>query len=111
MEKLNRYRRIARSIIGEYAVEMPSDNGVRTYPVIDPIGDHYLAMQTGWDDHQRVQGAFLHLDIIGEKIWIQFNGTDQSIAEELFEAGVAKEDIVLGDKSPQLRPHTGYGVG
>ena len=73
--------------------------------------DHYLAVQAGWDGQRRVQGAFLHLDIIGEKVWIQFNGTDQSVAAELVAAGVAKEDIVLGDKSARVRPHTGYGVG
>ncbi len=111
MEKLNRYREIVRTLIAEYGSHKISHGQIDSYPVIDPVGDHYLAMSVGWDQQRRVQGAFLHLDIIGEKVWIQFNGTDQSVAAELVAAGVAKEDIVLGDKSARVRPHTGYGVG
>jgi hypothetical protein len=83
MEKLTRYREIARNLVEEYAKYKPSNGEIDSYPIIDLLGDHYLAMQTGWDHKRhRVQGAFIHLDIIKGKIWIQFNGTDQDIAEE-----------------------------
>ena len=110
-DKLTRYREIVRGLVTEYAGHTPSYGEVESYPVIDPVGDHYLAVQAGWDQHRRIQGAFLHFDIIGGKIWIQFNGTDQKVASELEAAGVPKEDIVLGEKSPRMRPHTGYAVG
>jgi hypothetical protein len=79
--------------------------------VIDTQGDHYLAMQTGWDKHQRIQGAFVHLDIINGKVWIQYDGTSRPVAQELVEAGIPKEDIVLAEKPPHIRQYTGYGVG
>ena len=110
-DKLTRYREAVRRLVTEYAGHKPSHGDIDSYPVIDPAGDHYLAVQCGWDRNRRVQGAYVHLDIIGEKVWIQFNGTDQRIADELVEAGVPKEDIVLGSKSPDLRPYTGYAVG
>ena len=111
MEKLTRYRQIVADLVQEYAGIPLSHGQVKTYPVIDAERDHYLAVQAGWDRRHRVQGAFLHLDIIDGKVWIQFNGTDQRIADELVRAGIPKEDIVLGEKPPELRPHTGYGVG
>lgn len=111
MEKLTRYREIVRNLVEEYAGHKPSHGQIDSYPVIDPVRDHYLAVQAGWDRRRRVQGAFLHLDIIGEKVWIQFNGTDQRIADELVAAGIPKEDIVLAEKPPEVRPFTGYGVG
>ncbi len=111
MDKLTRYREIARQVVEEYARYKPSHGEIDSYPVIDSIGDHYLAMQAGWDQHRRVQGAFLHLDIINDKIWIQFNGTNHPVAAELVAAGVPKEDIVLAEKPPHIRQHTGYGVG
>jgi hypothetical protein len=108
MEKLTLYRKAVTALVEEYGNHKMSQGEIDTYPVIDTAGDHHLA---GWDGPRRVQGAFHHLDIIGDKVWIQFNGTDQSVAAELVAAGVAKEDIVLGDKPARVRPHTGYGVG
>ena len=111
MDKLNRYREIVAELIRQYADSKPSHGEIESYPVIDPIGDHYLAVQAGWDRRRRVQGAFLHIDIIAEKIWIQFNGTDQRIAQELVEAGVSRDDIVLAEKPVEARQLTGYAVG
>jgi hypothetical protein len=111
MEKLTRYRGIVRNLIEEYASQKPSHGQIDSYPVIDSERDHYLAVQAGWDQRRRIQGAFLHLDIINGKVWVQFNGTDQPIADELVAAGIPKEDIVLAEKPADLRPHTGFGVG
>jgi len=110
-DKLTRYREIARQVVTEYGSHQASHGDIVTYPVIDPVGDHYLAVQTGWDRSHRIQGAFVHLDIIGGKFWVQFDGTDRPVVDELEAAGVPKEDIVLGEKSPDLRPYTGYAVG
>jgi XisI protein len=111
MDKLTRYRDIARRVVQEYAGVKPSHGQIDSFPVIDPEGDHYMAYQVGWDKHRRVDGAFVHLDIIGGKIWIQYDGTNRPVADELEAAGVPKEDIVLGEKPPNVRAFTGYGVG
>ncbi|NEP33849.1 element excision factor XisI family protein, partial [Moorena sp. SIO3B2] len=37
-------------------------------------------------------------------------GTEDGIAGELLEAGIPKERIVLGFKSPGVRKHTGFAV-
>jgi hypothetical protein len=44
-------------------------------------------------------------------VWIEYNGTDARIGEELVAAAIAKDDIVLGVHPAELRPLTGYGVG
>jgi hypothetical protein len=111
VDKLDHYRQTVRRLVEEYASHKPSLGEVDSYTMIDPERDHYIAMQTGWVNRHRVHGAFLHLDIINGKVWIQFNGTDQPIAEELVRAGVPKEDIVLAEKPPDVRQYTGYGVG
>jgi hypothetical protein len=111
MEKMNRYPEVVRKLVEEYAA-IPSGIGeVDTYPLIDPHGHHYVAMQSGWVNGHRVHGAFLHLDVIDGKVWLQFNGTDQLIVDELEAAGVPKQDIILGEQPPELRQYTGYGVG
>jgi hypothetical protein len=37
----------------------------------------------GWDGPRRVHGVLLHIDIIGNKVWIQHDGTSPGVAEEL----------------------------
>lgn len=111
MDKVTRYREIVRRLVEEYASYKPSVGEVDSYPMIDAEHDHYIAMQSGWVNEERAHGAFLHIDIINGKVWIQFNGTDQHVAEELVAAGVAKEDIVLGEKPAYVRHLTGYAVG
>ncbi|WP_407919794.1 element excision factor XisI family protein [Dolichospermum compactum] len=44
-------------------------------------------------------------------IWIQRDGTEIGIANELMAADVSKEDIVLGFHDPYKRQFTGFAVG
>jgi hypothetical protein len=53
----------------------------------------------------------LHLDIKKGKIWIQYDGTEVGIADELVKLGVPKKDIVLAFHDPLLREYTGFAVG
>ncbi|MEN8221131.1 MAG: element excision factor XisI family protein [Pseudomonadota bacterium] len=52
-------------------------------------------------------GAVIHVDIIEDKIWIQYDGTEEGIAVD---KGVPKETIVLGFRPPELRSYTGFAV-
>lgn len=51
-----------------------------------------------------------HLDLKDGKIWIQYDGTEGDIANELVELGVPKEDIVLGYHPLSVRPFTEFAV-
>ena len=68
----------------------------------------YAILQAGWDEDKYIHGALIHVDIIDDKIWIQYDGTEDGIADELVEAGVPQSIIVLGFRSPKIRPHTGF---
>ena len=48
--------------------------------------------------------------IIDDKIWIQRDGIEDGITDELVEAGIPKDKIVLGFQPPSVRPHTGYAI-
>jgi hypothetical protein len=52
----------------------------------------------------------VHIDIINGKMWIQRDGTEDGIANELVRAGVPKDRIVLGFRSPAIRKHTEFAV-
>ena len=53
----------------------------------------------------------IHIDIRGGKVWIESNGTDARIGEELVAAGIPRQDIVLGFQPAAVRPLTWFGVG
>ena len=111
VDKVARYRDIVRRVIEEYASCKPSHGQIETEAVIDRDKDHYEVMHVGWDGVRRVHGSVVHLDIIGDKVWIQYDGTSRPVADELEAAGVPREDIVLGFHPADVRPFTGYAVG
>jgi hypothetical protein len=41
---------------------------------------------------------------------LNYNDTEEGVATDLLEAGVLKEDIVLGFRHPKIRQHTGFAV-
>jgi hypothetical protein len=107
MEKLARYRDIVERIVRDYASHKISHGQIETEAIIDRANDHYEVMHVGWDDYRRIHGCVVHLDIRDGKIWLQYDGTNRPVAEELLAAGVPKEDIVLGFQPERVRPLTG----
>lgn len=109
MDKVTRYRQIVERVLGEYARIPYAHGDIQRQLVFDRENDHYLLMIAGWDKY-RVHGCVIHVDIIGGKCWIQRDGTEYGIANELVDAGIPKEDIVLAFRRPELRPLTGFAV-
>ncbi|MDY6806593.1 MAG: XisI protein [Cyanobacteriota bacterium] len=110
MEKLEKYREAIKNVISEYGQYKLAYGDARNELIFDPVGDHYLFFRVGWNDKKRIYGCIIHIDIIDEKIWIQYNGTEVGLAEELLALGVPKQDIVLGYHSPYMRQFTEFAV-
>ena len=110
MDKLSNYREIVRRIIREYASYKPSHGQIETEAIIDSESDHYEVMHVGWDGVRRVHGSVIHIDIIDEKVWIQYDGTTRPVAEALLEAGIPREDIVLGFHPADVRKYTDFAA-
>ncbi|MEZ4528968.1 MAG: XisI protein [Desulfobacterales bacterium] len=110
MDKTEHYRGIVKNLVHKYAEYRPSHGQIDTEVVTDLEKDHYEVLHIGWDGVRRVHGSVIHIDIIGDKIWIQHDGTSLSVAEELTAAGIPKESIVLGFFPAEERIHTGYAA-
>ena len=54
--------------------------------------------------------SFFLIDIKGDKIWIQYDGTEVGVANELIELGIPKKSIVLGFQDPNARKFTEFAV-
>ncbi|AFZ58433.1 XisI protein [Anabaena cylindrica FACHB-243] len=111
MDKLIKYREIVQKLLREYAEIGNSNQDVETQIVFDTEHNHYQLMNVGWKNDRRIYGCFLHIDIKDGKVWLQHNGTEYEIGEELANLGIPKQDIVIGFHSPFKRQFTDYAVG
>lgn len=110
MDTADEYRAIVRKLVLEYARYKPSHGNIETEVIIDPTGNHFELLHVGWDGPRRVHGVVIHIDVIDNKIWIQYDGTSPGIAHELAEAGIPRDAIVLGFRPPHVRQYSGFAL-
>jgi hypothetical protein len=106
MDKLERYRDIVERVLARHANDLNGYPELRDKTVFDRQSDSYLIVREGWQEAQRVHTVVTHLEIINGKIWVQEGWIEHGIAADLEEAGVPKDDIVLGFHPPYVRPDT-----
>jgi hypothetical protein len=111
MDRLEQYRNHIQSILNYYCRISPVVDGMETYTSFDTQGDHYQIISAGWENGFRMYGCLVHVDIKNDRIWIQYDGTEYSIANELVDLGVPKQDIVLAYQAPYARKFTEFAVG
>jgi hypothetical protein len=110
MDTLNlNYHSIVEKLLIEYAEFFKSDDA-QIELVFDRERNHYLLVEIGWQDGYHIYGTLLHIDIVDDKVWIQQDGTEAGVAEELVSAGISKNAIVLGFKSMERRKLTEFAV-
>lgn len=109
--EIEKYRNLIQSIVEQHSESDTEDREVETQIVFDLERDRYLMFHIGWRGERRVFGCVIHIEIKQEKIWIQRDGTEMGIANQLIEAGVPKSHIVLGYRSPYMRQFTELAVG
>lgn len=110
MEILTKYDTIIKNVLMPYT-EIPYSHGeLVCQPVFDDTNQRYLLITLGWDRNTRVHGCLIHIDVIGDKVWIQRDESEDGVAQELVAAGIPKSSIVLGFKPADMRSYTGYAI-
>ena len=80
------------------AVGSPFDFSLDT--VFDEQQDHYALMQSGWDCGGRVRGNLVYVTLRDDKVYIEYDGIERGISEELIKRGIPQEKIALAFLSP-----------
>ncbi|MEM9217121.1 MAG: XisI protein [Cyanobacteria bacterium P01_F01_bin.150] len=109
MDTLTQYRQHIQELLTARANQM-WDERIQAQTIFDTDRDHYQLVYVGWRNSKRVYGVVVHADIMEGKIWIQQDGTEAGLANELVERGVPKQDIVLAFDPPNLRQYTDFAV-
>ncbi len=111
MDKLANYREIMEKVLTEYGAIPYSHGDFISKVIVDRNCNNFLIMNIGWDGRKRVHGCLVHLELIDGKIWIQRDGIEYGIGQDLLDSGIPKEDIVLAFHNPDIRKYTGFAVG
>lgn len=111
MDAVTRYPEIIKRLLSEYAAIKPAVGEVEVELVFDDERQHYELMQCGWIGLKRIHGSVVHIDIKGDKVWIQHDGTNDRVAERLVADGIPRDHIVLGFHAPYKRPLTPFATG
>jgi ketopantoate reductase len=110
MDRIDTYRTIIKRVIQEVADFAPTEEGVRKEIILDDANGHYQLLEVGWKNRRRIHGTLVHIDIHDGKVWVEHDGTDLVIVRDLLDAGIPKEDIVLGWHPPSHRKYTEFAT-
>ncbi len=95
VNKVENYRRILRQIVEQHASTPRRPDQVELVPIIDLVYDNYLLMRIGWDRVGRAHHILFHFRLKEGRVWIEWDGIEHGITNDLIEAGIPEEDIVL----------------
>lgn len=110
MDNVEQYREIIQSILQQYA-DIPCSYGqITTELIVSQDFNHFLLIDEGWRDGLRVHGCLVHIQIRDGKIWIQRDGIEEGVTDELVASGIPKDKIVLAFHPPEVRQYTGYAI-
>lgn len=95
MDTSTTYRDIVEQTILQYAQLRPSHGDIRLDVVFDEVRDRYALMQAGWDRGRRVRGNLIYATLHKGMVYIEYDGIEHGITDDLIARGVPEDRIVL----------------
>ena len=110
MDRIETYREIIKGVIRSVAEFVPTEEGVRIETIFDDANGHYELLSLGWSAQRRIHSTLVHIDLQDGKVWVERDGTDLEIVQDLLDAGIPSEHMVLGFHPPNQRKFTDFAV-
>ncbi len=88
-------REIVKQVILRYAQFRPSHGNIRLDTVFNETQDHYALMQIGWDGGRRVKGNLIYVTLQDNKVYVEYDGMEHGITQDLIDGGIPETQIVL----------------
>jgi len=95
MDTITTYRNIVKQVMLQYARLRPSHGNIRLDAVLDEARDHYALMQVGWDRGRRVRGNLVYVTMSDDRVYIEYDGIEHGITQDLIKRGISQDRIVL----------------
>ncbi len=94
MDTITNYRKIVKKTIERYAKLRPSHGDIRLDTVFDEVQDRYALMQVGWDRGRRVRGNLIYVTIRNGRVYVEYDGIEHGIINDLVKLGIPQKQIV-----------------
>ena len=108
MATLEHFISIVEATLEDYAQIQYSSGNIERHTVFDRSKGRFLIMLEGWEGETRIHGFLIDVQIKGDKLWIERDGTENGVALDFERQGVPKSQIVLAFYSPAHRLLTDY---
>ena len=82
----------------------------RSITLFDDLQNRYALIDLGWYEGKYGRKLVVLLELIDGKLWIYQDDTEDGIANELVDLGIANLSTVLAFRPPELRPYTGFAI-
>ncbi len=110
MDRIETYREIIKRVIRGIVDFLPVEEGIRTETIFDDVNGHYELLSIGWSNQRRIHATLVHIDLQDEKVWVERDGTNLEIVQDLLDAGIPSEHMVLGFHPPNQRKFTDFAI-
>lgn len=110
MDKLTKYRQILKDIFDLHAQFKPSSDNCDVINIHEAETDNFMLLNVGWYGSRRVHSVIIHVRIVDQKIYIEWDGIESGITKSLLNAGVPSDDIVLAFMRPERRKLIDFSV-
>jgi hypothetical protein len=110
MEKLSHYSTIIERILANEAERVSTAAELEVCVICDPVRGHYQLLYLGWHGGCRVFSPLIHIRLHKGKVWIEQDGTEEGVANQLLATGIPREEIVLAFYSPEKRLFTEFAA-
>ena len=113
MDKRALNREKAKSVVDRlHARHIQVPDPYQRDKIIDPESGNMLLYYDSWSKDHRTYGCYLHLKVAEDgKVWVQNDGTDIPVIDELEAAGIPVTDMVVGWHHPAARKYTEFAEG
>lgn len=101
MDKIKKYRQILRDITEAHA-QMPSPmEEIESNAVSDFAKNNYFLID--FDSENKKHYIVFHIRLDKGKVWIEQDGIEYGIAQDLIDAGISPQDIVKAFQDKELK--------
>jgi hypothetical protein len=109
MDRIEYYRSILCETLNHYAELNNDSNKIKPIVIISEHKNHYL-LNEGWEGKKHIHNCLFHGEIKNDKIWVYFDGFEDTITEAMVKAGIPKDKIVLAFHPIYIREQTQFAV-
>jgi hypothetical protein len=95
MDNTRKYSEILKEVLLYYSQFRPSHGNIRVDLIFDEERDHYALVHAGWNQGRRVHAMIFYATLHDGKVYLEHDGINYGISDDLIERGIPEADIVL----------------